>query len=612
VVLAGAGCHGCRGDHPYVPYTIGAADAAPLLLAESAPTASVLPAPPDAGAFEERAATLAPDAQTSHWPVDGALLDAPAGEVFACAIVRDFDGDGALDAFAITHPPGGNDPGQLVYYRGASAAPPATALSPAATLPPAVPLARDPACAPVDRLALVGPATVLVELGARCVQAEAIAPDRYLAIASPAAGREIAVRLAATISDPPGAPDLSVDANVADRDGDGRPDVELRVTLEGGGPPLEPGPRVSATLGWLDRSAGLSRDAAATEASFRSLASLASLRAVRLKDAAAVPRFVQQVRALWRAACADGALPRLVGIRGTSAIPCGAARALEELGLAEVRACVTVGDPLRAALALDRAESPPAARTAPRAIEAQSWVAQIAPVATARPVRGIAAVPLLAQGHEVSWGALAFEPSGKLLVRTRAGVVRVDPDTGDEAAADGVPEWKAGVTSPDGVMRWIEAYDPCDGVALRATFASGDDMRDVALPVLPPLADRCGGSRGAPGRVLPLAWGTGGLQAIVEGEPILVSADLARAFPLGSFVDQPFARGAPRSPDGRVLVVPSAAGLLVRAGSQARLFRAPGLDGIYGEQRDCAVSNDAAHVACVHGTRAWVGAWELP
>ena len=450
----------------------------------------------DAGAFAEEAALLGPAGAAAEWHLSGVVLAAPAGSTFALGVVRDFDGDGAPDAFAIVRPGAGGDPadpGKLVYYRGQpqSSAP----LAPAATFAPPDGLARDANCTPVDRLALVGPNAVLVELGARCPAATTSAPDRYIAILG--AGASAIVRFAATLSDPPGAPSLTVDADVSDRDGDGRPDLALRVTLEGGGAPLEPGPRVSAVLAWLDRSAGLSRDAGASEASFRSLASAAAAHAVRAKDVASVPRFVEQVRALWRAACADGAMPRLVGLQGTGAIPCGASRALEELGLAEVRAYTTLGDPFRAAFALDRAENAPASRTATRALEAQSWIAQIAPVAMARPVRGIAAVPALAHGHEVSWGALAFEPGGKLLVRTRAGLVRVDPDAGDEAAADGASDWKSGVTSPDGAMRWIEAYDPCDGVALRATFASGDDVRDVALPVFPPLGDRCAGFRAA-------------------------------------------------------------------------------------------------------------------
>ncbi len=261
----------------------------------------------------------------------------------------------------------------------------------------------------------------------------------------------------------------------------------------------------------------------------------------------------------------------------------------------------------------NRAVRPPAARSPSHWSEAQVWITQLAPVAAARRVRGVAAVPLESPAHELSWGSLAFEPGGKLLVRTLAGPVRVDPEAGDEAAAESAADWKSGVSSPDGSMRWIEAYDPCDGVAVHATFAGRDDLRDVALPVLPPLGDRCAGSRGAPVRSLPIAWPAVGLEAIVDGEPLLVSTDLGRASELGSLVDLHGGRGAPVSPDGRTLVVPTGVGLLVRSlDARARLLRAPELDGTYADQRDCTVSNDATHVACVHAGKAWVGTWEGP
>jgi hypothetical protein len=299
-------------------------------------------------------------------------------------------------------------------------------------------------------------------------------------------------------------------------------------------------------------------------------------------------------------------------VTGTGAIPCGATRALEDAGLAEVRSHVTTGDALRAALALDRAESRPAARTPARVAESRGLIESIAPAIQARAVRAIAAVPLASKGHEPAWGSLAFEPSGKLLVRTRAGVVRVDPDAGDEASADDVTAWPAAVVSPDGALHWIETYDACDGVALRATFASGDDVRDVALPVAPPLGLRCAGSRGAPAKALPLAWGPGGLEAIVEGQPVLVAPESARASILAAPLDSPFVRGAPRSPDGKTLVVATSAGLVLRSAARVRLLRSPELDGSWSEERDCAVSNDGGHVACVRPGKAWVGAWDVP
>ena len=601
--LAAAGCHGCHDDHPYVPYAIGSSepdrmDAGP----EAAPVGSAAPTLVDAGsAFTGEAAVVAP-LGLSQWPVAGVVLQAPQGLVFASAVVRDFDGDGAADAFAVARPTEGDDPGVLVFYRGTPHAADA-GLTVQTTFSPAIEMAHEAGCTAVDRLVAVGRRSVLVELGNQCPPRVTSAPDRWLAVVS--GGATPRIRLAATIVDPPGAPSLAVD-------GDGLEDVALRVTLEGGSAPLEPGPRVGATLAWLDRPAGLSRDAGPTESSFAMLAAQAASRAKATKDASAVPGLVAQTRALWRAVCADGGSPRLVGVTGTGAITCGSTRALEEAGLAEVRAYVTQGDALRAALALDRAQKAPASRTPARATEARGWIEQVAPLVAARAVRAVSAVPQSGKGHEPAWGALAFESSGKLLVRTRAGVVRVDADAGDEASADDVTAWPAAVTSPDGSLRWIETYDACDGVALHATFAGGDDMRDVALPVAPSLGDRCSGSRGAPARAQAVAWGPGGLEAVVEGQPVLVAPETSRASLLAAFVDSPAARGSPRSPDGKVLVASTSVGLLVRDAARARLLRAAELDGTWAEQHDCTVSNDATHVACVRGGKAWVGAWDVP
>jgi hypothetical protein len=612
-LLEAAGCHGCRDDHPYVPYAI-ASEHLDAGVGAAAPLANSTPAPMDAGpAFAGEAATLAPPG-LSRWPVAGIVLESPPGFVFVSALVGDYDGDGAVDAFAIVRPAEGSDPGELAFYRGTRPPSEGNGLAAQSTFLPALDVRRDAGCTAIDRLVAVGRRSVLVELGTQCPSRAANAPDRWVAVVSGAAvpSGSPTLRLAASVVDPVGAPSLFVDGDASDRDGDGLEDVALRVTLEGGSAPFEPGPRVGVTLAWFDRPAGLSRDSGATESSFALLAAQAAGRARNTREAALVPGLVAQTRALWRAVCADGGAPRLVGVSGTGAIRCGSTRALEDAGLAEVRAYVTLGDSLRAALALDRAEEPPASGTPARAAEARAWIEALAPPAMAHTVRAVSAVPQSGKGHEPAWGALAFESGGKLLVRTRAGVVRVDPDAGDETSADDVTAWPAAVTSPDGALRWIETYDACDGVALHATFAGGDDVRDVALPVAPSLGERCRGSRGAPARALALAWGTGGLEAIVEGQPVLIAPETGHASLLAALLDSPATRGAPRSPDGNVLLACTSAGFLTHGGSRPRLLRARELEGTWAEQRDCAVSNDATHVACVRGGKAWVGAWDAP
>jgi hypothetical protein len=604
VAVCTGGCSGCHDDHPFVPYSIGSSDGA----AADGAAAAVAPAPSAAGrdAPDGGSAAVAPPGTTS-WTLDGVTLQASAGQVFVLAIVADFDGDGAKDAFAIERSPDVSDWGHVAFYRGPALA------SPTLSVPP-IGLSPGPTCQPVARLVRAGVRSVFAELGAICPVATG--RDRWIALLeatkAPEAGPDpgAQVRLAATMIDPPGTPSLSADAQMSDLDGDGLDDVTLRVALEGGGAPLEPGPRVEVTFAWLQRYAGLSRERGVTEESFQALATSAAARAARAKDAPAVPAYVGQARSLWRAVCADGGTTRLVAVSGLGAIVCGTGRALGDLALAQVRAYVTMGDALRAALAFDEADRPPAMSTPLHLAEAQKQIAQIAPVMTARGVRAIAAVPRPHLGHEPAWGALAFEAGGKLLVRTVAGVVRVDPEAGDEAAAPGI-DWKSSVTSPDGLLAWIEAYDPCDGLSLHATFAptSGDDLREVPLPVRPPLAGRCVGSRGAQARVLPVAWGPGGLEAIVEGEPLLVSPDLAHASLLASFLDGPTQLGSPRSPDGKTYVLATRVGLVVRGPAGARILRARALEGTYGEQQDCVVDNSGTHVACVHDGKAWVGGW---
>jgi hypothetical protein len=613
-----AGCHGCRDDHPYVPYTIGSAaspgpasDAqAPVVAAVSATAAAARHVP-----FASEAATVAP-AGLAQWSIDDVVLRAPAGWVFVSSVVRDFDGHGQKDAFAIIRAAEGNDPGELAYYRGRAQG---GGLDEAVTFAPPVGLSPDPGCDPIDRLAFLAPRSVLAEIGASCPSRAPATPDRWVAVvAGEGAPRMV---LAAMIADPPGAPTLSVEADAIDRDGDGVRDVALRIMLAGaagaagatGAAGAAEPPRAAAVFAWVDRPAGLGQDLSVAEASFAALAATASARASRAKEAAEVPAFAAQVRALWRAVCSDGGSPRVVGVAGIGPFACGAGRALEDVGLAESHAYATTGDPLRAALALDRAERAPASRTAARVADARRWIARETSVVSARSLRAIAAVPVVPGSREPAWGALAFEPSGDLLVRTRAGLVRVDPEAGDEVQAADATDWKPAVTSPDGALRWTDTYDPCDGIGLRATFArtSADDVREVALPVAPPLGSRCSGARGGSVRASPIAWGPAGLEAIIDGEIVSVSPDLTRASTLAAPLGQPATPGSPRSPDGGALVVATGAGILVRGARHTRLLRAPELEGAYGDQHDCVVSNDEVHVACVHTGGAWVGAWDV-
>jgi hypothetical protein len=556
--------------------------------------------PLDAASFGDARVLTAPPG-ASRWTLDGLSLVAPEGKVFALGMTGDWSGDATQGAVVVVHDSTQPDMGEAWVYRGStSGVESGVKVGAWPTLP------LDPSCSPTPRLARIGPHAALVELAAVC--AERASGGRWIGVVDLKGTPRVLA--AAMVSEPPEAPRLTVDAESWDFDKDGLDDLLLRVTLEGGGPPFEPGPKVSAVVRWLDRPTGLSRQADEPEASFHALASLAMAHAQKPKEAASVPILVRQARALFVAMCAEGRAPRLTHVLGDHPIACGTSHALEELALAETRAYVTLGDALRATAALDLAGGAPSTRTAARIAEAKGWIEKFAMPLSAVTLRAVLAVPESVRARPPAWGALAFESTGKLLVRTPVGVVRVDPVQGDEADAAGVAKWRSEVLSSDGAQRFLDVYDACDGFALRATLAStaGNDVKDVALPLAPKIGPRCEGARGIAVRALPVAWGPLGLETLAEGFPVLVLPDATHAVPLDTPLGGPVVAGAPRSPDGKSLVVPTNEGILV-TGARTRLLRAKELDGGYSELYDCVVSDDTTRVACIRGGRAFVGIW---
>jgi hypothetical protein len=67
-----------------------------------------------------------------------------------------------------------------------------------------------------------------------------------------------------------------------------------------------------------------------------------------------------------------------------------------------------------------------------------------------------------------------------------------------------------------------------------------------------------------------------------------------------SELSAPAARGTPRSPDGKAIVLPWAKGLLVVQGGKAETWTVPSWPAL----SDCVIANGAAAVACVRGERA--------
>ena len=608
VLLACAGCgRSCKNDHPYVPYTVddaragaGTSDGGELVV----PTV-------DAGLRPNAEPALVAPAGTTTWKVEGLELVAPPGRELLYAIVRDFDGDGKKDALALVRPialagkPNEVGAAEIISYAGAS--------SPARASVVAV--APDPRaeamCTPIARLERVGPHSALVEVGTSCSRG---ASSRALFVVRLV--KDPGVAFAMSVVDPPGAPKLAIDVDGEDRDHDGIDDVTLHVTIEGGAPPFEPGPKLSAKVAFLDRSAGPSRDPDEPEASLKAIAAQLAARAGKPRDAATVPGLAHQMRMLFRAMCLEGGAPRLLKLRGSvsdpanGAVACGSSKPLEDAGIAEVRAFVTQGDALRAVASASIAQLAPATRTAARSAEIAKLLGDVAPLVQARSTRVLGiTLPTTRAAHPV-WGSLAFEPSGKLLVRGPSAVSRVDVESGEATDAE-LPAWPTQVVSPDGKSRWLEAYSACEGVSLRATFAPIDaesEMRDVLLPVAPPLGSRCAGGRGEAATTIPIAWGPRGLEALVAGLPLLVKPETSSAIVMTSPLGEMPPFGSPRSAGARAMAIATSQGVLVKTTKSAR-YRAPELEP-YVDLSQCTTNDDASRIACVKRGRVVVASFD--
>lgn len=610
------GCSGpCRKSTPYVPFL----DDAGAVAARDGDV-SAADAAPDGGGkagFQKVQATLAPPG-TTRFNLDGLAFDAPAGSAIVAAIARDVDGDALKDVVAWTQPAGGGG-GELRFYKGtggkevlAGRAVTGTTAGTDVTLP--APCVARPA---PTMLVLVGPHSVALDLRPACGEG-APTPRRFVFAAF---APTPSIRWSARVAEPPPGFVFTLDVDAPDSatDGDGVDDPTFTLGIEGGGSPWEPGDRLTAKLPYWDRPAGLSRDRKYPEASLQAIAGTAAARAGKKGSPAQAIALVRRLRILHGAICAEGGAPWLE-IGSERGVACGASKALEDAGFAEVRAAIASNDLVSAIATRERLSVASVARTGKtrseidKAIEAAShmhWGAskelKDAKIAPHTPSKGAPA-----------WGALAFDPSGKLLVRTTTAVLRVDPVTLEEKEADDVPSWPWEVALPGKDARLSSVLDPCDAPHLAARVAGHDVPTGAALlplPMLPLMSpSRCSGG-GATFPTVPVAWGGSGLYALVSHEPVIIPASVttesgARA--TGSLpapnapVSGPFVSGAPRSPNGSWLVVPTRFGVLRRddsAGGASSLVRTKELEGLYLSLRECAIADGGGRIACVRETK---------
>jgi len=586
-----AGCDSCSSKKPYTPF--GVASSLPRV--EPPPTGSVpdpVPVPTASAGFAARKAELVPGAP-EVWQGSDLNLSAPTGRRFAQVLPTDFDGDQKPEALAwlVPAPKEQNAaPGELWYFPNGATA------RMIAPLPGFVPSSAD--CALTTSLTQTGPHSATLDVMANCTPPLiARSPSRALLVVSPNVEHPVLLTVRAASAAPGETLTFSVDSS--DQDKDGRDDVRLSVNLGNTGS-SEP---ASADLVWLDRAAGASRSASEPAASLMRLAGKISFQARGKRSSAASERVATTLRLL-SSLCAEGGVPRVFDEDGIH-FRCGAlGSVIDSLMMSEAVASIAQGDVQGAFGVLQRdgwyfGKLSSAQR---KAVERELLRAVTKLEATAPVVAR--AVPTIPQAPHYS--PLWFESDGALLIQGTAGVTRLSGDHTAEAAVSpeaGVPTWPLELASANG-LRVLGAVHACDSSELLFNES------DATHPMLPPLTTKllaarpasCTGRGTGPAvTITPLSFDDNGLEALVTGTRVTVarsgkktSAGLPEL-------------GTPRSPDGRVLVTPTALGLLV-IGEHKELWQTSKLSEHADAARftDCVVANDARAVACIDAGRAIV------
>jgi hypothetical protein len=339
-------------------------------------------------------------------------------------------------------------------------------------------------------------------------------------------------------------------------------------------------------LAFVDRAAGVSRDAAEPKASLTIAA-----KALLSKAGPGASADVDATRRLLGTLCAEGATPRVFDSEG-SAIRCGdLGGVIDTLARAEVLSRLAAKDALGAVSVLARADwyFKKLSADADKAIT-KELIKRLLPVTPT--VSALAAKAKSAKGPH--WSPLWFEQDGSLLVQTDAGLVRISRDGATETpvAADATPTWPLDVTSAAG-QRLSGSLCACDSseILLGLTDAAGAPQNGVATRLLAPRPGNCKGRFSCPDPV-PVA-------VSPEGFSVLLGGTLSEPKKMGKALPSP---GSARSPDSSWLVAVTPLGLVV-TGSTQELWKLPEAPVDARRAQDCVVANDRAAVACVAGDK---------
>lgn len=537
---------------------------------------------PDAVGSKREAVSAPPSAHT--WRIQERTLQAPDGLIFRLALVGSWATAREGDVLAwLVGTPEKPSVGELWFFPE-QGAPRLVSAAPGF-------LPTGPSCNHGARLAQTGPSSVTLDILATC-SAPLLprAPVRSVTVLAPT--REPAVIVGFQVAAP--APDEKLDIEIAseDRDGDGRDDVELSLRL---GAPASAD--VRAKFVWLDRPAGLARDASEPRASFAQLAKLETIRASSQKSSLEVSSHVASARRLYASLCAEAGVPR-VFLDSGAGLECGELdEQFQAFTAAAVNAALNLGQIGQAFGALEQHAWFPSGQKH----DAAAFVKRQVKVIGARVARRrvVKLVPLKARPRELDesphFSPLSFHADGSLLILTAEGLVRAAPDGRYEyEASDEVDPWPTVLLSPLGERLTGVAF-PCDRseVSWRRTAADGTPLPPIRTELVGPRPGNCVPATGfsAP-EVRPLAWSRSGISAFIG------------ATLLGALPPQP-PMGSAGSPNGRFSAVVTDFGLLVLGGEKAALwtFEDPALPR---QLRDCVISNNAEAAACILTGSAYV------
>jgi hypothetical protein len=507
----------------------------------------------------------------SHWQLAGTEITAPERRSFSLGLARDLDADGKVERVVWTLPLSGSGPGELWLYPASG---PARKL---ASAPAFLPSSAD--CHQDTKLSQSGPRSVSVDITARCTSKHADRTvTRALVTVAPLDAQPQArvLRLAQSAFGDP----FEISAS------------DDRTTLRQLPPCRSAAPEASCNPDPSERAVSVTLED--PSAGFSRLASETLARSNSKKTSREVAGAVRAIRRLAATVCTEAGAPRIWKADG-SAFSCSPlAATADRLLTAEVQAALQLSDVPGAIAALDRdgwywepvSEERRAALT-------QSIVATTAKLDVPKLVTP--KLETIARSDKPRWSPLAFEADGALLVLTQRGVAKLAaPDAEPEilkAGSDPAP-WPLDVRSPSGILLQ-KATQSCDrnDVALEFLDMSGKPVPRPRLPLLAAHPAACTGK--APRLlVVPIGWKNDTLELAIGG------AHLGPASTASVGEDRTF--GAPGSPDGHHLVLPTSLGLLVISQGKAELWRG---DAIGDARRlsDCVVANGARAVACVEG-----------